>query len=93
MTRIIATDTTVDLVRERGGRLWVWTHASRCCGAGVNLESATEELPGREFQLVAREPFEVRLAAAYPAPEELHVDVSRRGRLDVYWNGCAWVTP
>jgi len=33
-----------------------------------------------------------RLAAARPAPEELHVEVSRRGRLDAYWNGCAWVT-
>ena len=91
MTRIIATDATVDLVRRRGGCLWVWTRASRCCGGGIGLESATEVLPGREFQVVAREPFEVQLAAVYPPPEELHVDVSRRGRLNAYWNGCAWV--
>ena len=92
MTRIIATNATVDLVRERGGRLWVWTRRSHCCGGGIELESSTEARPGRDFQLVAHEPFEVQLATAYPAPEELHVDVSRRGRLKAYWNGCAWVT-
>ena len=92
MTHIVASDAAVDAVRKRGGQLWVWTRASRCCNGTVRLESATEARAGREFRLVAREPFEVRLAAAHPAPEELHVEVSRRGRLDAYWNGCAWVT-
>jgi hypothetical protein len=58
----------------------------------VRLETGTEARAGREFRLVASEPFEVRLATAYEPPEELHVDVSRRGRIDAYWNGCAWVT-
>lgn len=92
MTRIVATDAAVEAVRERGGRLWVWTRTGRCCSGAVRLDSATRERAGRDFRLIASEPFEVRLATAYPAPEELHVEVSRRGRLDAYWDGCAWVT-
>jgi hypothetical protein len=91
VTRIVASEATVDAVRLRGGRLWVWTSSSRCCSGVVRLETRTEARAGREFRLLAREPFEVRLATAYPAPEELYVEVSRRGRLSAYWNGCAWV--
>jgi hypothetical protein len=91
MTRIVASDATVAAVRERGGQLWVWSRASRCCNANVRLETGTEARADREFQLVAREPFEVHLATARTPPEELHVDLSRRGRLDAYWDGCAWV--
>jgi len=92
VTRVVATDEAVDAVRARGGRLWVWTRSSRCCGGTVRLEAGTQARVGREFRLVASEPFELRLATAHPAPEELHVELSRRGRLDAYWNGCAWVT-
>jgi len=91
-TRVVATDEAGDAVRARGGRLWVWTRSSRCCGGTVRLEAATQAHVGREFRLVASEPVELRLATAHPAPEELHVELSRRGRLDAYWNGCAWVT-
>ena len=92
MTRVIASEAAVDAVRRGGGRLWVWTRSSRCCGGTVRLEAATEARAGREFRLVATEPFELRLATAHRPPEELHVELSRRGRLDAYWNGCAWVT-
>jgi hypothetical protein len=92
VTRVIASDEAVDAVRTSGGRLWVWTRASRCCGGTVRLEAATEPRAGREFRLVASEPFELRLATAQAEPQELHVELSRRGRLDAYWNGCAWVT-
>jgi hypothetical protein len=92
VTRIVASDATVAAVHLRGGRLWVWSRSSRCCGANVRLETGTEERAGRDFRLVADEPFEVRLATAHEPPDELHVDVSRRGRIGAYWNGCAWVT-
>jgi hypothetical protein len=91
-TRVIATNAALDAVRTRGGRLWVWTRSSRCCGGTVRLEAATEARAGRTFRLVSSEPFELRLASAHRAPEELHVELSRRGRLHAYWNGCAWVT-
>lgn len=92
MTRIVASDATVAAVHLRGGRLWVWSRSSRCCNGIVRLQTGTEARARREFRLVASEPFEVRLATAHPPPEELHVEVSRRGRFDAYWNGCAWVT-
>jgi hypothetical protein len=92
VTRIVASDETVTAVCSRGGRLWVWSHSSRCCGGNVRLETGTQARAGRDFLLVASEPFEVLLASAHPPPDELHVEVTRRGRLDAYWNGCAWVT-
>jgi hypothetical protein len=91
VTRVIASEAAVDAVRSRGGRLWVWTRSSRCCSGTVRLEVGTESRAGREFRLVASEPFELRLATAQQAPEEIHIELSRRGRLDAYWNGCAWV--
>ncbi len=92
MTRIVATAEAVAAVRGRGGSLWVWTHAARCCGAVTRLESATAPRQGREFRHIASEPFHVHLASALAPPDELHVEARRRGRVQAYWNGCAWVT-
>jgi hypothetical protein len=92
VTRIVATEKTVAAVRDRGGSLWVWTHRAPCCGALVRLESATTPRQGREFRHIASEPFDVHLASAFAPPDELHVETGRRGRVEAYWNGCAWVT-
>ena len=79
-TRIVASEAAVHAVHMGGGRLWVWTRSSRCCGAGVRLEAATEVRADRVFRTVADEPFEVRLATAYVAPQELHVECRGAGR-------------
>lgn len=92
MTQVVASTETVAAVGERGGTLWVATRASRCCGGTVRLETATTPRPGRDYRRIARTPFEVFLASAAPPPAKLHVERSKRGRLDAYWNGCAWVT-
>jgi hypothetical protein len=55
------------------------------------LESATEP-PAREFELVhAADGFRVYATPGLVEPEELHLELSRRGKLRAYWNGQAWI--
>ena len=91
MTRIVATSEAVQKIRARGGGLWVWTRTQRCCGGLVRLESATEPRGERRFHQIASYPVDVYLASALAAPDELHVETTRHGRLQAFWNGCAWV--
>jgi hypothetical protein len=90
--RIVASAPATAEIETRGGSLWVWTQSSRCCGASVRLEAATTPRPKRTFELVAQEPFDVHLATGFPRPDELHIELTRRGNLRAYWNGCAWVS-
>ena len=55
------------------------------------LESATEP-PDREFELVhAADGFQVFATPGLVQPDELHLEVSRRGRIRAYWNGQGWI--
>jgi len=55
------------------------------------LEAATER-PDREFELVhAADGFQVFATPGLLPPEELHLELERRGRLRAYWNGQAWI--
>ena len=93
--RLVVSDSAADLIRERGGRLYVWVHKARCCGAVRTLVTGEEAPKGiGEFRRVTGdERFElfvpVRLA---PLPDALHIDLRRfPRRVEAYWNGCAWV--
>ena len=91
--RVVASPEVRQIVREGGGRLFVWAKTSRCCGAITYLK-ASLEAPEREFRRVEAEGMEVYLAAGIrELPEELHVEARgrRRRRLEAYWDGCAYV--
>lgn len=93
--RVVASPPAVDLIEERGGRLYVWLKKSRCCGAPTVLATSNEPPGGKEFSLVATdERFELYVPAGLGTlPEELHLDVRRfPRRVEAYWNGCAWIT-
>jgi len=93
--RVLVSDPAVDLIGERGGRLYVWLKRGRCCGGVTRLVSASVPPAGREFRRVdANERFELYVPARLePLPDELHVELRRfPRRLESYWNGCAWVT-
>ena len=94
--RVIASSEAADLVRERGGRLFVWVRSSRCCGRGVSwLEASTEPAEGREYRCVEADGMELYVPAGLPLlPDELHLEARglRRKRVEAYWDGCAWVT-
>jgi hypothetical protein len=92
--RVIAPDPAVQLIEQRGGRLFVWPTRSRCCGALARLESSTEPPPNRVFRQVdAGSAFELFLPERLVSlPEELHVAIRRfPRRVEAYWNGCAWI--
>lgn len=93
--RVVASPEAVGLVRERGGRLYVWTHKQRCCRGVTRLLASTEPEPGREFRRVPAEELELYVPAGLGRlPEELVVEARglRRRRVEAYWDGCAWVS-
>jgi hypothetical protein len=55
------------------------------------LESDTDP-PDREFELVhAANGFRVFASQGLVEPDELHLELDRRGKLRAYWNGQAWI--
>jgi hypothetical protein len=94
--RIRATDEVAAAVRERGGRLYVWTSAHRCCsGPLVLLETGSEPPPGRVRAFHAQDAggYELLLdAGGRVLPDELVLEVrGRRRKVVAFWNDQAWV--
>ena len=94
--RIRATDEVAAAVRERGGRLYVWTSAHRCCtGPLVLLETGSEPPKGeaREFRAHEAGEFEVLLdIGGRRLPDELVLELrGRRRKVVAFWNDQAWV--
>jgi hypothetical protein len=92
--RVLASDPAIELIRERGGRLYVWLKRGRCCRPVTTLASATQAPTGHRFDRVAGEArFELYLQSSLArVPDELHVELQRfPRRVEAYWNGCAWV--
>jgi hypothetical protein len=91
--RVVASTEARELVRERGGRLFVWAKTSRCCGPITYLRASTEA-PEREFRRVEADGIDVYFSAGIrELPDELHVELRGRlrRRLEAYWDGCAYV--
>src|SRR5438128_12414339 len=87
VVRIVVSDPAVDLIAERGGRLYVWLKRDRCCGRITRLLTASEPPRGKEFRRVgAHEGFELHMPAGLARlPDELHIDVRRYPRrLEAY---------
>jgi hypothetical protein len=92
--RLVATDSAVDFIQERGGRLYIWMKRNRCCGGGYTLGATTAAPPKTEFRrLNGTVGFELYVPAALGRlPDELHFQVGRfPRRIEAYWNGCAWI--
>jgi len=94
--RIRATDAVAAAVRERGGRLYVWTSTHRCCtGPLVLLETASEPPRGtpHDFRAFDAGGFEVFFdPGRRRPPDELVLEVrGRRGKVVAFWDDRAWV--
>ena len=92
--RVVATDETIEFVRDHGGRVFVWPVEMNVPSGGAVVFSleASAESPGagHEFTRFAGEGFEVFIdAIGHGIPDELHLAVKgwRRKRLRAYWNG------
>jgi hypothetical protein len=92
---VLVSEAARDLVREGGGKLYVWVRKSRCCSGGVRTLASDLVAPrGIEFRSVddSRD-FELFVPRHLGRlPDELHIEIRRfRRRVEAYWNGCAWV--
>jgi hypothetical protein len=92
--RVEVSPEAATMVRERGGRLWVWAaHPRVCCwGTPAYMHAATEPPPGLSgFRLVPQDEVEIWFRApADRFPEVLEVGLrgKRRPRVEAYWDGC-----
>jgi hypothetical protein len=79
-------------VDEHGGAVYVWPKGTRSShGRTFVLESAVVP-PEREVELVhAADGFQVFATPGLVEPDELHLELGRRGGLRAYWNGQAWI--
>ena len=94
MRVVLAREEVADLIRARGGRLYVWTDTHHCCsGSTTLLRTGPAPADGRQFDRFASEGFELWFdPGSLAPPDELHLDVKglRRKRVEAYWNGCAF---
>jgi len=92
--KVIAGAGVEPLVREHGGRLFVWTDPHRCCSGGVTLlDTGWSAHDGKDFERERAEGFELWFAASgRTPPDELHLEVRgiRHKRIAAYWNGCVF---
>jgi hypothetical protein len=91
----VASPRAVALIRERGGRLYVWLDRQRCCQGATYLHTAFGRPPGHLFDAIGTDQrFELHLdTGSRQPPSEIHLDVRglRRERVEAYWNGCVFV--
>ncbi len=89
--RVIASERAVELVRERGGRLYVWrTRRTPGCQGMAFLRASERPPAGVEFERVPFEPFELHLGRMGEPPAELQLD-GRADRVEAFPDGSAWV--
>ena len=79
-------------IESHGGTVYVWAKRQGCCrGRSFSLESATDP-PAFEFELIhAADGFRIFTTPGLVQPDELHLELGRRGKLRAYWNGQAWI--
>jgi hypothetical protein len=83
-------------VRERGGRLFVWATAHRCCTGPLTLLDTDTEPPGRrqrQFRRIEADGFELYVDAGHRRlPERLTLEMGRWPRkVRAFWNDLAFV--
>ena len=90
--RLVADADVLAAIRDRGGTLYVWPKASRCCSAlTYTLQTGTTP-PAKEFERIHDEDgIDVFATRGLIKPQELHLELGRRGKLRAFWNGQAWI--
>jgi len=94
--KLEATPEATELIRARGGRLWVWASPRACCGGTRFIEASPSPPSGLEgFIQLPADGFDlfVRPVGSRVLPDELNVDLHgiRHRRVRASWNGCAYL--
>jgi hypothetical protein len=90
--QLVAAPQTLQKIAEAGGDVYLWARGTRCCaGYSYDLQAATTP-PERHFRRVHEEGgISVWAPPGLPEPDEVHLELGRRGKLRAYWNGQAWI--
>jgi hypothetical protein len=94
IVRVEVSSEAAGLIRQHGGRLWVWAaRPALCCGGTpAYMHAATEQPPGLSgFTLVSGQDMAIWFRApAGRVPDLLEIGVRgrRRPRVEAYWDGC-----
>lgn len=90
--RIVAAAETRRRIAERGGALYVWPRAIRCCGGRAHVLEAAFQPPARTFEPVHSEPgLTLYATPGLVRPQELHLELSRGGEPRAFWDGQSWI--
>jgi hypothetical protein len=90
--RLVVDTAAREHIDAHGGAVYVWPRRTGCCRVGTFVLETAPEPPDRAFELVhAADGFQVFATIGLVQPEELHFELSRRGRLRAYWNGQGWI--
>jgi hypothetical protein len=92
--KVFATAKVVELVRERGGALFVWADRTHDAQQVTYLEASTES-PGveRTFRRLEGDAFDLFMdIGGREPPSELHLEVAGwpRRRIRALWNGVSF---
>jgi hypothetical protein len=89
--RVVARPDARSLLLDRGA-VYVRPRALRCCRGRQYVLDASLERPEGDFELVyAVDGFRVYASRGLAEPEELHLEVDRKGRIQAFWNGQGWI--
>ena len=90
--RIVAEERTLERVVAGGGDLYVWPRGYRCCaGRSYVLEASTDRPDGEFSRVLEQDGVAVWATPGLAEPDELHLDLGRRGTVKAYWNGQSWI--
>jgi hypothetical protein len=91
--RVEASPEAIELVREHGGKLYVWAKRARCCGGSLTFLETSSEPGERPFRRVDADGIELYMDARLGEPDELVIEAKgrRRKHVHAYWDGCAYV--
>jgi hypothetical protein len=65
----------VQLVQDRGGKLYVWARKTRCCGGSVIFLETSSEAGERLFRRIPADGIELYLDERLREPDELELEV------------------
>jgi len=93
---IESSDDVRAFVRERGGRLFVWATAHRCCAGRLillDVDTAPPDASRHRFQRIEADGFELYLDPGHRRPpERLTLELGRWPRkVRAFWNDVAFV--
>jgi hypothetical protein len=90
--RVVVEPRARDLIEEKGGAVYVWVKGMPCCRVRTFVLECSTEPPDQVLELVhAADAFQIFATRGLRLPDELHLELDRRGRLGAFWNGQAWI--